>query len=72
MKMIRMATYLDDNNRLLHNIVDLGLDKVQERADTALCSLLHFDGAPTNCTHRLAHKVHVHLRCIPEGQNARL
>lgn len=31
---------LDDHNGLLHHIVDLCLDKVQQCADAALCRLL--------------------------------
>lgn len=68
----KTATNLDDNDGLLHHVVDLGLDKVQQRADTALCGLLHLDGTATNGTHRLAHKVHIHFRCIPEQQTQKI
>ena len=56
---------LDDDDGLLHDVVDLGLNEVEQRADAAFRRLLHLDGAASDGAHRLAHKVHVNLRGVP-------
>ena len=61
----RVMTHLDDDDGLLHDVVDLGLDEVEQRADAAFRRLLHLDGTTSDGAHRLAHKVHVNLCSIP-------
>ena len=60
---------LDNNDSLLHDIVDFGLYQVQQRAHTTLGRLLHLDGTTTDCTHRLTHKVDINFCCIPSNTN---
>eukprot|EP01137_Pigoraptor_chileana_P028939 Opistho-2@13440 len=55
---------LDHDNGLLHNIVDLRLDELEERLDATLSGALNLDGAASNGTDRLAHEVHINLRGI--------
>ena len=55
---------LDDDDGLLHDVVDLGLDEVEQRADAAFRRLLHLYGAASDGAHGLAHKVHVNLRGV--------
>ena len=50
---------LDDDDGLLHNVVDLGLDKVEEHLDAALGSLLELDGAASDGAHGLAHELDI-------------
>lgn len=54
----------DDNNGLLYNIVDLGLDQLQQNIDASLSSPLQTDGASANGPDTAPHKVHIHLCCI--------
>jgi len=58
-------TNLDDDDSLLDNVVDFGLNQVQQRAHTTLGSLLHLNGTAADSTHRLAHEVNIHFSCIP-------
>ena len=55
---------LDDNHGLLHHVIDLGLDEVEEGGDAAFYGLVHLHGtvASTNGSHRLSDKVHVDLK----------
>mmetsp|Transcript_26828 Transcript_26828/g.56647 ORF Transcript_26828/g.56647 Transcript_26828/m.56647 type:complete len:480 (+) Transcript_26828:733-2172(+) len=55
---------LDDNDTLLDDIVDLGLDKFQEDADATLGRALELHGASSNGRHGLAHKVNIDLSGI--------
>ena len=59
-------TNLDDNDSLLHDVVDFGLNEVKQRAHTTLGCLFHLDSTAADRTHGLPHKVNVDFRCIPE------
>jgi hypothetical protein len=53
--------YLDDDDGLLDDIVDLGLDEVEERRDAALGGPVHAHGNATNGADCAPHKLDVHL-----------
>jgi len=55
---------LDDNDGLLHDIVDFGLNQVKQSAHTTLGCLLYLDGTSADGTYRLPHKVHINFRCV--------
>ena len=52
---------LDDNDTLLNDVVDLGLDEFEEDSDAALGGTLELNGAPADSTDGLADEVHVDL-----------
>jgi len=45
----------------LHNIVDLGLDKVKQGADTPFRCHIDFDGAATDRSNRLSDEIHIYF-----------
>jgi len=53
--------YLDNNDRLLDHIVDLGVDEIQEHIDTSLRGFVNHNSAAANGTHSLAHEIDVDL-----------
>ena len=55
---------LDDHHRLLHHVVDLGLDELQQHLDAPLRGTLQLDGTAADSAHTLAHEVHVHFRRV--------
>merc|ERR1719494_1505970 len=55
---------LDHHHRLLHHVVDLGLDQVKQGGHTPLSTLLHLDCTSTNGSNRFANKVDIDLCCI--------
>lgn len=55
---------LDNDDGLLYNIVDFGLNQVKQCAHTTLGCLLHLDGTTADSTHRLPHKVDINFSCI--------
>ena len=59
--MPKTSTDLDDNNSLLYDVVDLGLDEVKERAHAAFGGLFNLDSASTNGTYRLADEVYIYF-----------
>mmetsp|Transcript_37558 Transcript_37558/g.81412 ORF Transcript_37558/g.81412 Transcript_37558/m.81412 type:complete len:424 (-) Transcript_37558:321-1592(-) len=52
---------LDHHDGLLHHVVDLGLDELQQHVDAALRRLVQLDGAPSNGTHAPTDKLDVDL-----------
>ena len=52
---------LNDHDGLLHHVVHLGLDQVEQRVDAALGRALDLDRAPPDRPDRLADKVDVDL-----------
>lgn len=60
------STYFDDNDGLLDNIVDFGLNELDQRGHTLLGRLFDLNGASADGSHRFAHKVHVDLSGVSE------
>jgi hypothetical protein len=60
--------YLDDNNGFLDNVVDFGLNQVQQCADTSLSSLFNLDSTTPDCTYGLPDKVHINFSRIPREE----
>mmetsp|Transcript_12023 Transcript_12023/g.35567 ORF Transcript_12023/g.35567 Transcript_12023/m.35567 type:complete len:610 (-) Transcript_12023:1065-2894(-) len=52
---------LDDDDRLLHHVVDLRLDELEQHVDAALGGALELDRAPPDGAHGPAHELDVHL-----------
>ena len=52
---------LDDNHGLLQDVVNLGLDQLEEHVDAPLRRALQLDRAPPDRPHRLPHELYVHL-----------
>lgn len=55
---------LDDNNRLLHHVVDFGLDQLKQHVDAAFRSPLELDRCPANGADGAANKVHIDLLSV--------
>ena len=55
---------LDHHDGLLHHVVHLAADEVQQRVDALLRRRLDLDGHLPDGAHRAAHKVHVHLHGV--------
>ena len=52
---------LDHDDRLLHDVVDLGLDELEQHVDAPLRGALELDGAAADGAHRAAHELDVDL-----------
>jgi len=50
----------------LNDVVDFGLDEVEQSGDASLGGLLHLDGAAADGANRLPHEVDVDLGGVPE------
>mmetsp|Transcript_12057 Transcript_12057/g.38535 ORF Transcript_12057/g.38535 Transcript_12057/m.38535 type:complete len:250 (-) Transcript_12057:738-1487(-) len=55
---------LDHDHSLLHHVVDLGVDQLQQHIDAALRCTLNLDRTPPNRSDASPHELHVHLRRI--------
>jgi len=62
---------LDHDNGLLYNVVDLGVDQVQQDVHASLGGGLDLDGASANGAHGLAHEVNVDFRGVPVAGGVR-
>ena len=51
---------LDDHDGLLHHIVDLGSDEVEQGGHAAL----DFDGAAADSSHGFTHEIYVNFSCV--------
>lgn len=56
--------YLDDNNSFLNDIVDLGIDEIQENIDTPLRSFVNHNSTASNSTNGLTHEINIDLRSV--------
>ena len=52
---------LDDDHSLLHHVVDLGLDELEQHVDAALGGALELDRATADGSHRTTYEFDVHL-----------
>jgi hypothetical protein len=52
----------------LHDVVDFGLDEVEEGRDASFGRLLHLDGTTADGANRLAHEVDVNLGRVPKEE----
>jgi len=57
-------SHLYNHNCLLHDIVDLGLNEVQQSAHASLSRHVYFDSATTDSSDRLSYKIHINLGSI--------
>ena len=71
-KITNHLTHFNDDYGLLHDIIDLCLDEIEECADAPLCRLLHFDRTPSYRPDGLPHEINIHLCCIPLLINGKL
>lgn len=54
-------SHLDDNNSLLHNIIDASFHQLHQSLHTSIRRRFNFDGTAPNTTNSLAYKIYIHL-----------
>ena len=56
--------YLDDDDSFLDDIVDFGVDEIQENIDTPLRGFVNHNSTASNSTNSLPHEFNIDLRSI--------